>query len=76
MSDVLAEIDSKNKIDIREEEPDVTVLRVLGMLRLLKYKPPEEIAGSFREGLLDGQKQVITATRAATQSIVSNLAFT
>ena len=58
VNDVLAEIDPKNKIDVREEEPDQTVLRILGMLRLLKYKPPMEIANGFREGLLEGHKQV------------------
>jgi intraflagellar transport protein 81 len=57
----LAEIDAtsaKNIIDIREEDADHTVLRILGMLRLLKYKPPPDIAINFREGLLEGQKAV------------------
>ena len=58
LSDVLAEIDSKKSVDIREEEPEVTVLRLLGMLRILKYKPPNEIAEGFREGLLQGDKGV------------------
>ena len=59
LSDVLAEIDeSKTKMDIREEDPDVTVLRILSMLRLLKYKPPVDISAQFREGLLEGHKLV------------------
>ena len=59
MSDVLAEIEeSKKKLDIREEDPEVTVLRVLSMLRLLKYKPPQDISAQFREGLLEGHKLV------------------
>ena len=58
LSDVLAEVDSKNQLDIREEEADVTVLRILGMLRVLKYKPPIEIEQSFRSGILEGQKAV------------------
>ena len=58
-SDVLAEIDAKNKIDIREEEPESTVIRILGMLRILKYKPPDEIAHNFRQGLVEGHKQVM-----------------
>ena len=45
-------------MDIREEDPEVTVLRVLAMLRLLKYKPPVDISGQFREGLLEGHKLV------------------
>jgi len=59
LSDVLAEIDAKNKIDIREEEPESTVIRILGMLRILKYKPPDEISHNFRQGLVEGHKQVI-----------------
>jgi intraflagellar transport protein 81 len=57
-SDVLAEIDAKNRVDIREEEPETTALRILGMLRILKYKPPMEISQNFRQGLVEGQKQV------------------
>ena len=59
LSDVLAEIDAKNKIDIREEEPESTVIRILGMLRILKYKPPDEISHNFRQGLVEGHKQVV-----------------
>ena len=58
-SDVMAEIDAKNKIDIREEEAEGTAIRILGMLRILKYKPPDEIANNFRQGLVEGHKQVI-----------------
>ena len=59
LSDVLAEIDAKHKIDIREEEPENTAIRILGMLRILKYKPPDEISLHFRQGMVEGQKQVI-----------------
>ena len=60
LSDVLAEIDSKNRVDIREEEPEATALRILGMLRILKYKPPLDISvANFRQGLVEGQKHVI-----------------
>ena len=30
-------------MDIREEEPEKTALRLLGMLRILKYKPPSNL---------------------------------
>jgi len=59
LSDVMAEIDAKNKIDVREEEPETTILRILGMLRILKYKPPMEISQNFRQGLLEGHRTVI-----------------
>ena len=58
LSDVLFEVDGKPPSDIREEGPDITILRILGMLRILKYKPPMEISGNFREGLVEGQKAV------------------
>merc|ERR1712038_2244898 len=59
LNDVLAEIDSKHKMDIREEEPEKTALRLLGMLRILKYKPPDHLSEVFRQGLVEGDKQVI-----------------
>ena len=46
-------------MDIREEEPEKTALRLLGMLRILKYKPPEHLTDVFRQGLVEGDKQVI-----------------
>ena len=55
----MAEVDAKNRVDIREEEPETTALRILGMLRILKYKPPMEISANFRQGLVEGQKQVL-----------------
>ena len=66
LSDVLAEVDSKNRLDIREEEPAATALRILGMLRVLKYKPPDEISQGFRQGLVDGNKQVFRLPKTIT----------
>ncbi|KAL3848360.1 hypothetical protein ACJMK2_019225 [Sinanodonta woodiana] len=57
LNDVLSEIDPKHKIDIREESPDQTAVRVFSLLRVLKYKPPTE--SSFRSGLVQGDKPVI-----------------
>ena len=45
-------------MDIREEEPEKTALRLLGMLRILKYKPPDHLSEVFRQGLVEGDKQV------------------
>eukprot|EP00094_Tigriopus_californicus_P013448 TCALIF_13008-PA protein Name:"Similar to Ift81 Intraflagellar transport protein 81 homolog (Mus musculus)" AED:0.03 eAED:0.03 QI:0/1/0.5/1/1/1/2/161/727 len=60
LSDVLSEIESKSPIDIREEDTEVTIVRILACLRMLKYKPPSHInAQVFREGLLLGSKAVI-----------------
>ena len=47
------------QLDIREEEPEKTAVRLLGMLRILKYKPPDHLSEVFRQGLVEGDKQVI-----------------
>lgn len=43
MTDVLAEVDASNKVDVRTEEPEQTAVRLLTMLRVLKYKPGSDI---------------------------------
>jgi intraflagellar transport protein 81 len=43
LTDVLAEIEPSNKVDVRTEEPEQTVVRLLTMLRMLKYRPAKEI---------------------------------
>ncbi|NXX78477.1 IFT81 protein, partial [Urocolius indicus] len=61
LSDVLGEIDPKHTIDIREELPEQTAKRMLGLLGILKYKPPGGISdlSAFRQGLVTGSKPVI-----------------
>ncbi|XP_052216960.1 intraflagellar transport protein 81 homolog isoform X2 [Dreissena polymorpha] len=57
LNDVLGVVDPKQAIDIREETPDMTAIRVFGCLRVLKYKPPTE--STFRTGLVQGEKPVV-----------------
>lgn len=61
LNDVLAEIDPKHAIDIREEMPDQTAKRMCALLGMLKYKPPGNHvdASLFRQGLVTGSKPVI-----------------
>lgn len=61
LNDVLAEIDPKQAIDIREELPEQTAKRMFSLLGTLKYKPPGNLsdASSFRQGLVMGSKPVI-----------------
>ncbi|KAK6313015.1 intraflagellar transport protein 81 homolog [Coregonus clupeaformis] len=61
LNDVLAEIDPKQTIDIREEMPDQTAKRMFTLLGMLKYKPPGNVSdpSSFRQGLVTGSKPVI-----------------
>jgi intraflagellar transport protein 81 len=59
LNDVFAEIDSKQKMDIRDEGPDQTAIRMLNLLKILKYKPNDENMVAFRQGLVTGDKVVI-----------------
>ncbi|KXJ17310.1 intraflagellar transport protein 81 homolog [Exaiptasia diaphana] len=61
LNDVFAEVNPQHKIDLREEDPEAMAVRMFNFLRVLKYKPKTE-AGSlapFRQGLVQGEKQVI-----------------
>ncbi|KAG8225121.1 hypothetical protein J437_LFUL006144 [Ladona fulva] len=59
LTDVLGEIDVKNKVDIREEDPERMAVRFLSMLRGLKYRPPDVLAQNFRRRLIEGDKIVV-----------------
>ncbi|XP_034872861.1 intraflagellar transport protein 81 homolog isoform X3 [Mirounga leonina] len=61
LNDVLAEIDPKQVVDIREEMPEQTTKRMLSLLGILKYKPPGNATdmSTFRQGLVIGSKPVI-----------------
>ncbi|KAF0308527.1 Intraflagellar transport protein 81 [Amphibalanus amphitrite] len=58
LNDVFAEIDSQHAIDLREEPPEETVMRMLAFLRILKYQPQAD-PSSFRQGLVSGEKYII-----------------
>ncbi|XP_059177446.1 intraflagellar transport protein 81 homolog [Physella acuta] len=60
LNDVLAIIDPKQKMDIREEAPDQTAVRIFQVLRVLKYKPPDHVNMSqFRAGIVQGEKPIL-----------------
>ncbi|MEE6503954.1 hypothetical protein FKM82_005026 [Ascaphus truei] len=61
LNDVLAEVDPKHSVDIREEMPDQTAKRMLNILGILKYRPPGNTGdmSTFRQGLVVGSKPVI-----------------
>lgn len=59
LNDVFAEISAEHKIDLRQEQPEQTAVRILTLLRVLKYKPKSDLGGglnAFRQGLLQGDK--------------------
>uniref|UniRef100_A0A9J2Q4D3 Intraflagellar transport protein 81 homolog n=1 Tax=Ascaris lumbricoides TaxID=6252 RepID=A0A9J2Q4D3_ASCLU len=61
LSDVLQWIDGAELIDIREEAPDETALRIFNSLRILKYRPPNDIEQlqEWRRGIVEGEKTAI-----------------
>ncbi|KAF3850635.1 hypothetical protein F7725_012407, partial [Dissostichus mawsoni] len=61
LNDVLAEIDPKHAMDIREELPEQTIKRMCALLGMLKYKPPGNPSdvSSFRQGLVSGSTPVV-----------------
>lgn len=64
LNEVLAEVSSDHKIDLREEQPEQTAVRILTFLRVLKYKPKADAGeglNTFRHGLLQGDKPITYA---------------
>ncbi|XP_035693402.1 intraflagellar transport protein 81 homolog isoform X1 [Branchiostoma floridae] len=49
----------RNKLDIREEAADQTAIRMLGILKILKYKPKTDNTSEFRQGLVMGDKPTV-----------------
>ncbi|VDM46665.1 unnamed protein product [Toxocara canis] len=61
LSDVIGWIENDETIDIREEAPDQTALRIFNSLRILKYRPPNDIEQlqEWRRGIVEGEKTAI-----------------
>ena len=60
LNDVLGEISSAHKLDLREEVPEQTAVRIFSLLRVLKYKPKgSDSLSAFRQGLIQGDKAVV-----------------
>ncbi len=62
LNDVLSEASPEHKIDLREEPPEQTAIRIFSFLRILKYKPEADQGGglnAFRQGLLEGSKTTV-----------------
>ncbi|XP_064404190.1 intraflagellar transport protein 81 homolog [Halichondria panicea] len=62
LNDVLAEISPDHQMDLRQEPPEQTAVRILSLLHVLRYKPKSDQGGglnAFRHGLLLGNKPTI-----------------
>ena len=47
----------QHEMDLRQEDPEDMVVRMLSLLRVLRYKPP--VAAGFRQGLVSGATDVV-----------------
>jgi len=63
LNDVFAYIDSRNKIDLREESPEDMAHRMLKFLSVLKYTPECSVQ-EFQAGVITGEKSVVYQTLA------------
>eukprot|EP00052_Salpingoeca_macrocollata_P012331 m.95536 g.95536 ORF g.95536 m.95536 type:complete len:674 (+) comp18432_c0_seq1:165-2186(+) len=59
LNDVLAEISEEHNVNLKEEDPEMTISRMLNFLRVLKYKPPPSEGKSFRQGLVAGSADAV-----------------
>ncbi|XP_063692806.1 LOW QUALITY PROTEIN: intraflagellar transport protein 81 homolog [Bolinopsis microptera] len=61
LNDVFAYIDSRNKMDLREETPEDMAHRMLKFLSVLKYNPECSVQ-EFQAGIITGEKSVLYQT--------------
>ena len=62
VNDIIGEIDPDQKLDLRDEPAEQTALRLLATLKILNYKPKEDVGegmNTFRQGLIQGEKLTI-----------------
>eukprot|EP00911_Craspedida_sp_UC1_P001115 UC1_evm2s837 len=57
LNDVFAAIASDHAMDLRQEDPEDMVVRMLSLLRVLRYKPATP--SGFRQGLVAGEPDVV-----------------
>lgn len=59
LSDVLQYISDQEKIDIHAEDLEQTIVRILSMLLIARYKPLQDSPAIFRQNLQECDKQTI-----------------
>ncbi|XP_002742265.1 intraflagellar transport protein 81 homolog [Saccoglossus kowalevskii] len=72
LNDIFSEINPQHKMDIREEEPEQTAVRMMGVLSVLKYQPKED-PSQFRLALVTGDKLVLHPVLAWTLQRIPEL---
>lgn len=58
LNEVLGHLSSQHEIDLRQEEPKVTAVRILQFIKVLKYQLPLE-QREMAQGIIGGEKKVI-----------------
>ncbi|KHN72838.1 Intraflagellar transport protein 81 -like protein [Toxocara canis] len=69
LSDVIGWIENDETIDIREEAPDQTALRIFNSLRILKYRPPNDIEQLDKKLTTKKKKKTSLPKQASCQKI-------
>jgi len=61
LNDVMTNINPQQASDVRDEDPESRVMRMLQFLRVMKYKPKTDggNVSAFRQGIVQGDKPVI-----------------
>lgn len=61
LNDVITDINPQQASDLREEDPEQRVVRMLNFLKIMKYKPKTEggNVSAFRQGIVQGDKPVL-----------------
>ncbi|PAA50779.1 hypothetical protein BOX15_Mlig023972g1, partial [Macrostomum lignano] len=61
LNDVIAEIDERHQMDIRNESADQTFARIIDALRIFRFKPPSDPNHfeTFKLGLVQGNKTTV-----------------
>lgn len=59
LNDILSEIDPKQKVDIDEEDPGMTAMRILNVLSIFKYPMDMNNMEQFQQRLNGGDKAII-----------------
>ena len=57
----------QHRVTVKHEAPDVLVARMLGALRMVKFKPTQD-KDTFRNGLISGDKAILYPILVRCQS--------
>eukprot|EP00051_Salpingoeca_urceolata_P027376 m.481226 g.481226 ORF g.481226 m.481226 type:complete len:669 (+) comp22084_c0_seq1:175-2181(+) len=59
LNDIFTHISPEQERRVRDEDPEDMIVRMLALLRALKYKPPQGAKANFRQGLIAASPEVV-----------------